>query len=138
MSFNNFDDVNPLVAVYENNSSSATGGSNYFKFNTSLHSGTISNDTLTLEYPCTLRGDFYGSATINCVMNSQFNIDGVDQYQCREHISGFGGGNIGGSDVFFGDAPANVNIKAKYRTSGSSINISTFAKFPRITGVLIK
>ena len=61
MSFKNFDDINPLVAVYENNSRTTNSVTPYMNFDTSLYSGTVSSDTLTLEYPSTLRGDFYGS-----------------------------------------------------------------------------
>ena len=137
MSYNNFDDVNPLVAVYKNTSRTTSGTVVSFQFDTSLYSGTISSNALTIGYPCTLRGDFYGNTSENIIVNSQFNIDGVDQYQCRDHYSGFGGGNIGGSEVFFANAPANVDIKAKYRTSGTG-TVTTFGKFPRITGILIK
>ena len=137
MSYNNFNDINPLVAVYKNSSRTTSGTVVSFQFDTSLYSGTISSNILTVDYPCTLRGDFYGNTTENIIVNSQFNIDGVDQYQCRDHFSGFGGGNIGGSEVFFADASANIDIKAKYRTNGN-LSLTTFAKFPRITGVLIK
>jgi len=141
MSYNNFPDVNPLVAVYHNTSYTETGDTMYASFDTSLYSGTVSSNTLTLDYPCTLRGDWYGSLSSSqngFVVNSQFNIDGQDKHQCRDHVSGFGGGNVGGTEVFFGDASSNVNIKVKYRTNGSSITVSTFEKFPRITGILIK
>lgn len=141
MSYNNFLDVNPLIAVYHDSSYSETGGSMYMDIDTSLHSGTVSSNTLTLDYPCTLRGDWYGSLSSSqngSVVNSQFNIDGQDKYQCRDHVAGFGGGNIGGPEVFFGDAVANVNIKARYRTAGSSVTVSTYRFFPRITGILMK
>ena len=139
MSYNNFYDVNPLINIYRNTTRTVTGGGVVtYKFDTSVHSGTISNEnTLTLDYPCTLRGDFFGYSGGNTIVNSHFNIDGVDQYQCRDHFAGMGGGNIGGSEVFFANAPANVDIKAKYRTSGAG-TVTTFGKFPRITGILIK
>lgn len=139
MSYNNFDDVNPLINVYRNTTRTSTDAVVTYKFDTSMHSGTISNDdTLTLDYPCTLRGDFYGYSGGNTIINSHFNIDGVDQYQSRDHFAGMEGGNFGASEVFFANAPANVDIKAKYRISGSNKSVTTFGKFPRITGILIK
>ena len=141
MSFNNFSSINPLIATYHDSTYSESGSIMYMDFDTSLHNGTVSSNTLTLNYPCTLRGDWYGylSSTQNgSIVNSQFNIDGQDKYQSRDHVAGFGGGNIGGPEVFFGDSPANVNIKARYRTAGSSVTVSTYRFFPRITGILIK
>ena len=144
MSFKNFDDINPLIAVFENNSSTTNSVTPYMKFNTSLYNGTVSSDTLTLEYPSTLRGDFYGYTTDSGSVNTgklsvyaAFYVDGVEQYQSLEINAGSGWANIGGGEPFFADAPANVPIKARYRIAGT-MNVTTFAKFPRITGVLIK
>lgn len=144
MSFKNFDDINPLVAVFENNSRTTNSVTPYMNFDTSLYSGTVSSDTLTLEYPCTLRGDFYGSTYDHNNVNSgklsafaAFYVDGVEQYQSVEINAGSGWADYGGGEPFFADAPANVPIKARYRIAGT-MNVTTFAKFPRITGVLTK
>lgn len=136
MSFKNFDNVNPLIAVYENNSRTTSNPISFMLFDTSLHSGSISSDVLTLDYPSTLRGDFYGSTTYSVLScHCQFRIAGVDQLQTREINAGSTGGNIGGGEVFVANAGANENIQALYRTSGT-VNLTTAAKFPRITGVL--
>ena len=139
MSFNNFEDVNPLIAVFENNSRTTNDITPYMLFNTSLYNGTVSSDTLTLEYPCTLRGDFFGytNDTGGLSVFSSFYVDSVEQYQSRELNAAAGGGNIGGGEPFFANAPADVPIKARYRIAGT-MNVTTLAKFPRITGVLMK
>lgn len=141
MSYNNFSNINPLIAVYENNSRTTTSSTPYFKIDTSLYSGSVSSETLTLDYPCTLRGDFYGSTnvTTSLTVYSQFYVDGSGQHQSFDKNAGSGGGNNGGPEPFFANAPKNVNIQARYRrATASALNVVTSAKFPRITGVLIQ
>ena len=139
MSFNNFEDINPLIAVFENNSRTTNDQTPYMRFDTSLYTGNISSDTLTVEYPCTLRGDFFGYTydTGGLHVSSAFYVDSVEQYQSREMNAGTGGANLGGGEPFFANAPSDVPIKARYRIAGT-MNVITLAKFPRITGVLIK
>lgn len=137
MSFNNFSDINPLIAVYENNSRTTTSDKPYMLFDTSLYSGSISNDILTVDYPCTLRGDFYGSTTVSGSLSlfAHFYVNNVGQYQSREVHSDNSGGNVAANETFFANAPASVPIRARYRLAGTS-SVTTAAKFPRITGVL--
>ena len=139
MSYKNFDNVNPLIAVYENNSRTTTSDLVYMRIDTSLYSGTVSSDILTVDYPCTLRGDFYGSTTVggSLSMFSHFYVDGTGQHQSREVHSDQGGGNIAANETFFANSPANVPIRARYRTAGPS-SVTTAENFPRITGVLIQ
>tara|TARA_Y100000114_G_scaffold41405_1_gene36879 strand:- start:565 stop:981 length:417 start_codon:yes stop_codon:yes gene_type:complete len=138
MSFNNFADINPLVAVYENNSYTTSDKTAYMPIDTSLYNGTVSSNILTLEYACTLRGDFYGYTydTANLMVNSMFYVDSVEQYQSVDTNAGGTFTNFGGGEVFFANAPANVPIRARRRNAGMSV--TTEAKFPRITGVLIQ
>ena len=105
---------------------------------TSLNSGTVSSNILTLDYACTLRGDFYGYTydTANLLVNSMFYVDSVEQYQSVDTNAGGTFTNYGGGEVFFANAPANVPIQARRRNGG--MNVTTEAKFPRITGVLIQ
>ena len=113
----------------------------YFKIDTSLYSGSVSSEILTIDYPCTLRGDFYGSTNVSTslTVRSQFYVDGTGQHQSQDKNAGSGGGNTGAPEPFFANAPKNVNIQARYRrATASALNVVTSAKFPRITGVLIK
>ena len=137
MSYNNFSDINPLVAVYENSSRTTTSATPYMHFDTSLYTGSISSDVLTVDYACTLRGDFYGSTTVTGSLSlfAQLYVDGVGQYQSREVHSDNSGGNVAANETFFANAPASVDIRARYRLAGTS-SVTTSAKFPRITGVL--
>ena len=139
MSYNNFSDINPLVAVYENNSRTTTSTTPYMNIDTSIYTGSVSSNILTVDYPCTLRGDFYGSTTVSgsLTLFSQFYVDGTGQYQTREVHSDQGRGNVGANETFFANAPASVDIRARYRIAGTA-SVTTSAKFPRITGVLIQ
>ena len=139
MSYIIFEDVNPLIAVIENNSRTLNNVTPYMLFDTSVHNGAVSNDTLTLEYPSTLRGDFYGYTYDTAALSvfAAFYVNNVEQYQSLEINAGSAWANYGGGEPFFANAPANVPIKARYRIGGS-MNVTTQAKFPRITGVLTK
>ena len=135
MSYKNHVDTVPLVAVFNSSASSTSSAISDLAVDTSLYSGVVSNDTLSISYACTLRGDFYGSVSTAIPINCQFIVDGTEGNQSRESSASFGGGNIGGSDVFYTDADSNQDIGVKYR-SYTSVNVTTSANFPRVTGVL--
>lgn len=137
---------NPLVAAYHSSAASYSGSSNYIKdlpLNTSLYSGTVSSNTLTIENNSTLRGDFYGSISVTGALsvNLMFLIDGVEQTQSRDHNAdtSYNGHNSDSPEVFFADPDKNTSIKVRYRryAGGSGLAVVKDAYFPRITGILI-
>ena len=136
MSYNNFANNSPLVAIYNNTTQSSNGSVKQMNINTSLYQGTISSDEVTCDYKSHLMGDFYGTTTVNLSLNSCFVVDSVEQFESTDTNKGSSSLGSRGPENFFAKPPASTAFYVHYkRYFNASWFITTAADYPRITGV---
>jgi len=137
MSYIYFNNRSPLVAVYNSTSQTSNTDIRKMPIDTSLHSGDISNNEVTLDFACHLMGDFYGSTTVNLVIQSCFLIDSVEQFEATDPNKGASSVGSRSPENFFAKANRGQTIATQYkRFTETSYTITTDAVYPRITGVL--
>ena len=137
MSYKNFSNENPLVAVYATSTTGPTSSQLVqAPLDTNLHGGSVSSSTYTNDFNVSLFGDWYGSANQSgYFVFPFFEVDGVEQNQGIEYASGYNAG-FRGNDVVFANANKNLGIDFYYkRGSASAWSITSESGYPRITGV---
>ena len=136
MSYNNFANSSPLVAVYNTTSDSSSQFTRKLRINTSLYQGIVSSNEVTFDYKSHLMSDFYGTTQVNMSANCRFIVDSVGQFTSLDINKGFPFSSRAPENAFGkANAQESVYLERK-RTSLASRAVITSAGFPRITGVV--
>jgi len=138
MSYKNLDDtISPLVVVFNSTAINSNQPTPTMGLDTSLYQGTVSSNTLSIDYNSSLRGDFYGSTNASALyVFAHFTVGSTDSFQALELSAGYGAATFTSTEVFYCNPSQNENIQAKYRrNTASGITVTIDANFPRITGI---
>jgi len=138
MSYKNLDeDISPLVVVFNSTAINSNQATPTLGLNTSLYQGTVSSNTLNIDYNSSLRGDFYGSTNASALyVFAHFTVDSTDSFQALELSAGYGSATFTSTEVYYCNPLKTQSIQAKYRrNTGTGITVTTDANFPRITGI---
>lgn len=130
----------PLISAYENSGQTyGSNGETVLEIDTSLHQGSLSNNTFTLNnFDCFLTSDVkynksgsgYGTALKMYIDGSQ--VPGVGGCQSG-NVSGYSSGS--GGEIIASNVAAGQEVQIKFRKGGTQD--VTFDTFTRLIGVVI-